>query len=114
MKKFSLLLATLALSSAAHAYTETRTRIYCDGASASAAIDTEDTVHVKLGAKSVDFKSKGKRGRDGIGTYADKASGLTLEVELPGPYDGVQDALWGQITNKAGKKKGLTCYIGDA
>jgi len=48
---------------------------------------------------------------DRVLTWTDVNNGLSVSVELPGPYDGIQDAFWGQIRIH-GIAKALSCFRG--
>lgn len=119
------LFALVSLSSAAQAFEGQYQKYYCtdgnpftSGISAKNSFEvigdtnkSKDLIDGVLGGKGFRFEVQEKQKKD-ISTWSSKAAGVTVSIQRPGPYDGFQDSIWGEI--KSGRTKhSLNCFLGD-
>ena len=79
----------------------------------NASVLSNDVIQGSIDGQSFSFIDKApKQEKDGVFVWADESSGIAVRVQRRGPYDGMQDTIWGQVS-KGKKSVSLNCYIGN-
>jgi hypothetical protein len=83
----------------------------CSNDSKKVSIDADDFVNGKAGKETIDYKGKPTfNKKEGVLIWKDSKKSFVLKIQPAGPYDGLQDALWGELTINS-KKIPLTCFL---
>lgn len=119
--KFSVLFLSFLVSANALAYdrSEGRVHYYCtlgnpftQGLSKqfSVQVRSNDVIDGNFSGKEFSFvDARPRREENNILVWQDSKSNLTVKIQMPGPYDGLQDTQWGEIS-KGSIRKNLNCY----
>ncbi len=108
MKKYLLrVVAAILVTQNSFAYT-----IYtCSTNSGKVEVSADGkSITLLMPPKEIAFKAVAKLTKDGLLVWKNAEHKVALQIQRAGPYDGLQDPLWGEL--KYGQKKySLTCFL---